>query len=114
MKHPTLVSRQLAINHRIGTGTTGEMASYLALDKKNPSTGKSLRQKLIEIPSSTHEEVPVFHSMDRQQCSENVIVFTFFPDNKSDARMYIAGLIPYPRSSNDSRFLQFVLFFRRS
>jgi hypothetical protein len=107
MKYPTLVARQLAINQRIGTGTTSELVSYLALDKKNPSTGNTLRQILMEIPSSSHEGVPVFHSIDRQWRSENYITFTFLPDNESDGRMYIAGLIPFLRASSDSWFLQF-------
>ncbi len=61
----------------------------------------------MDIPSSTHKEVPVFHSIDRQWRSERVVTFTFLPDNESDARMYIAGLIPLLRASPDSWFLQF-------
>lgn len=107
MKFPTLVARQLAINQRIGTGTSGELVTYLALDKQNPNTGRTLRQVLMDIPSSNHENVPVFHSMDRQWRSENVITFTFLPDNESDAREYIAGLIPFLKASPDSWFLKF-------
>jgi hypothetical protein len=98
LKHPMLVARQLAINQRIGYGTTSEIVSYLALDKKTPSTGNTLRQVLMNIPSSTHEGVPVFHSIDRQWRSESIITFTFLPDNESDGRMFIGGLIPFLRA----------------
>lgn len=68
-----------------------------------------LRQLLMKIPSCIHEDVPVSHSIDRQWCSGNVITFNFLPDNKSDAGMYIAGLIPFLKASQDSWFLQILL-----
>jgi hypothetical protein len=63
----------------------------------------------MDIPSSTHEGVPVFHSIDQQWRSESIITFTFLPDNESDGRMFKGGLIPFFRASPESWFLQFFL-----
>jgi hypothetical protein len=63
----------------------------------------------MEISSCIHEDVPGFHSIDRQWCLGNVITFNFLPENKSDAGMYIAGLIPFLKVSQDSWFLQILL-----
>ncbi len=49
----------------------------------------------------------MFHSIDHQWRSENIIMFTVLPDNELDGRMYIAGLIPFLRAFPDSWFLDF-------
>jgi hypothetical protein len=100
IKFGTLVARQEAINKRLATSTTWEFATNLTLDKPEPQSGKTLRQVLMSIPSSVYTGVPVFHSIDKQWRSENGVTFTFLPENESDGRMYVTGLIPYLRSIN--------------
>jgi hypothetical protein len=54
----------------------------------------------MSIPSTIYPNVPVFHSIDTQWRSENGFTFTFLPENESDGRMYVTGLIPYLHSIN--------------
>jgi hypothetical protein len=44
--------------------------------------------------------------MDRQWRSENGVTFTFLPENDSEARSIVAGLIPYLRYTVDPWFMK--------
>ena len=98
VKFATLVARQEALNRRLAHSTTWEFATNLLLDKPSPSSGLSIRQILMKIPSTTHEGASVFHTIDKSWRDENGVTFTFVPENESEGRMYVAGLIPYLRS----------------
>ncbi len=98
VKFATLVARQEALNRRLAQTTTWEFATNLLLDKPSPTTGMSIRQVLMNIPSTEYEGASVFHTIDRSWRDENGVTFTFVPENDSDGRMYVAGLIPYLRS----------------
>jgi hypothetical protein len=91
---------------RLAAGTSFEFASNLVLDRLHPSLNISLQQVLMEIKSTVYPDFPVFHSIDKTWGSDSNVMFTFLPENNSDARMYIAGLIPYLRDTQDSWFLQ--------
>lgn len=105
-KYGTVVARQSAFLSRLARGTSFEFASNLCLDCPHPNLGLSLRQVLMEIKSTVYSEFPVFHSIDRTWRSDSNITFTFLPENESDARMYIAGLVPYLCDTQDSWFLK--------
>jgi hypothetical protein len=55
----------------------------------------------MDIKSIINSEFPVFHSTDRTWRFESNITFTFLPENESDTRMYIAGLVPYLQDTQD-------------
>jgi hypothetical protein len=97
IKFGTLVARQEALNRRLAYSTTTEFATNLTLDKPEPKSGISLRQILMNIPSSVYDNTPVFHTIDRAW-KDNGVTFTFVPENESDGRMFVAGLIPYLRA----------------
>jgi hypothetical protein len=105
-KYGTVVARQSAFLSRLAQGTSFEFVSNLCLDCPHPNLGTSLRQVLMEIKSTVYSEFPVFHSIDCTWRSDSNITFTFLPENESDARMYIAGLVPYLRDTQDSWFLK--------
>jgi len=70
-----------------------------------PSSKVSLWQLLTNIPSQVFPGKPLFHSLDKQWRSENVVTFCFLPKNKADAGTMIAGLIPYIRDTHDPWYL---------
>jgi hypothetical protein len=59
----------------------------------------------MNIPSQVFPGKPLFHSLDKQWRSENVVTFCFLPENEADARTMIAGLIPYIRDTHDPWYL---------
>jgi hypothetical protein len=106
-KYGAVVARQSAFFlSRLSAGTSFEFASNLSLDRPHPSSGTTLRQLLMDIKSTVYPEFPLFHSIDRARGSDSNITFTFLPENNSDARMYIAGLVPYLRDTQDPWFLR--------
>ncbi len=84
---------------KMGRGTSWELTSNLILDKKEPTTGISLRQIIMAIPSSNHPNYPLFHCVNKGWKEGSTIVFHFLPSNESEARMYISGLIAYLRAT---------------
>jgi hypothetical protein len=60
----------------------------------------------MEIKSTIYPEFPMFHSIDQTWMSDSNITFTFLPENNSDARMYIAGLVPYLYDTQDLWYLK--------
>ncbi len=105
-KYGAVVARQSAFLSRLAIGITSEFASNLILDRPHPMLRASLHQVLMEIKSSIYPDFPVFHSIDRTRRSDSSVTFTFLPENKSDARMYIAGLVPYLRDTRDACYLK--------
>jgi len=67
----------------------------LLIDKASPNTGRSLCQEIMSIPSSAFPNSSMLHTIDKSWRDENGVTFTFVPENKSDGRMYVAGLVPY-------------------
>jgi hypothetical protein len=105
-KYGAVVARQAAFLSRLATGTSWEFATNLTLDRVHPSTGTTLRGILMSIDSLVYKGKPVFHSIDRTWRSDSQITFTFLPENESDARMYIAGLVPFLRDTQDKWYLK--------
>ncbi len=83
----------------MGKGSSWEFASNLKLDKKEPTTGISLQQLIMSIPSSNHPNYPLFHCVNRGWKEGSTVIFHFLPSNESKARMYISGLIAYLRAT---------------
>jgi hypothetical protein len=104
-KYATLIARQAALSSCMGVGTAWEMSTNVLLDRPEPSSKVSLWQLLMNIPSQVFPGKPLFHSLDKQWRSENVVTFCFLPKNKADAGTMIAGLIPYIRDTHDPWYL---------
>jgi hypothetical protein len=81
------------------------MATNLLLDKPEPKSKISLHQILMSIPSQAHSNKTLFHAIDAQWCSNNVVNFCFLPENEADARRIIAGLVPYLWDSHDPWYM---------
>jgi hypothetical protein len=104
-KYASLIARQSALNSRLGTSSTWEMSTNLLIDRPEPKTGISLRQLLMSIPSQIFPGTPLFHTIDRLWRSENVVSFTFLPENDSEARTIVAGLIPFLKDTSSPWYL---------
>lgn len=104
-KYASLITRQSALNSRLGTCSSWEMSTNLLLDRPHPKTGLSFRQLMLSIPSLVFPGTPLFHTIDKQWRSESTVVFTFLPENESDARSLVAGLIPFLNDTVDSWYL---------
>ncbi len=83
----------------MATGTSWEFSQNPLLDFIPKTSETSLREAIMDIPSSEFPGKPVFHSVDPAWGSENGVNFTFIPENEAEARMYIAGLEPYLRDT---------------
>jgi hypothetical protein len=59
----------------------------------------------MEIPSPSDPAIPLFHSVDKMWRSKRGVCFTFAPINEADARMYIAGLVPYLKHTADPWYM---------
>jgi len=99
-KYSSFVARQAALSSRLCTSSTWELTANLVLDNKEPSSGLTLQQ-VLTIPSQILGSKPMFHSIDHTWRSTNGITLSFLPENESDARSYIAGLIPYLKESQN-------------
>jgi hypothetical protein len=104
-KYATLIACQAALSACIGVGTTWDFTTNLLLDRPEPKTKISIRQILMSIQSQTCTGKPVFHTIDKQWHSENVLTLSFFPENETDARTLIAGLVPFIRYSHDPWYM---------
>jgi hypothetical protein len=93
------LSKQASFVAKMGKGSSWELTSNLTLDKKEPTTGISLKELIMSIPSSLHPNYPLFHCVNRGWNEGSTMVFHFLPCNKSEARMYISGLIAYIRAT---------------
>jgi hypothetical protein len=52
----------------------------------------------MSIKSTKFPSCSLFHTIDKSYRDPKGATFTFVPENESDGRMYVAGLIPYLRS----------------
>jgi hypothetical protein len=93
------LAKQASFVSKMGKGSSWEFTSNLTLDKKEPTTGLSLWQLIMAIPSSQHPNYPLFHCVNRGWKEGSTVVFHFLPSNESEARMYISGLIAYLRAT---------------
>jgi hypothetical protein len=93
------LAKQASFVAKMGKGSSWELTSNLTLDKKEPTSGISLRQLIMAIPSSLHPNYPLFHCVNRGWKEGSTVVFHFLPCNESEARMYISGLIAYLRAT---------------
>jgi hypothetical protein len=93
------LAKQASFIAKMGKGSSWEVTSNLILDKQEPTTGISLRQLNMAIPSSQYPNYPLFHCVNRGWKEGSTIVFHFLPNNESEARMYISGLIAYLRAT---------------
>jgi hypothetical protein len=94
------LAKQASFVSKIGKGSSWEFSSNLILDKKEPTTGISLRQIIMSIPSSQHKNYPLFHCVNRGWKEGSTVVFHFLPCHESEARMYISGIIAYLRATS--------------
>jgi hypothetical protein len=93
------LAKQASFVSKMGKGSSWEFTSNLILDKKEPTTGISLRQLIMAIPSSNHLNYLLFHCVNKGWKEGSTVVFHFLPSNESEARMYILGLIAYLRAT---------------
>jgi hypothetical protein len=93
------LAKQASFVAKMGKGSSWEFSSNLILDKPEPTTGLSLRQLIMAIPSSQHPNYPLFHCVNCGWKEGSTVVFHFLPNNESEARMYISGLIAYLRAT---------------
>jgi hypothetical protein len=99
VNYGSALAKQASFVEKMGKDSSWEFASNLILDKKEPTTGISLRQLIMAIPSSNHPNYPLFHCVNRGWKEGSMVVFHFLPSNESKARMYISGLIAYLRTT---------------
>ncbi len=78
----------------------------LMIDHLEPLTGLSLHRILMAIPFQVFSDTPLFHTIGKQWRSEDGVTFTFFPENESDARSIIAGLILFRHYTADPWYLK--------
>jgi hypothetical protein len=90
-KADRLRNRQANFTKYSVKATTWEIAT---LDFVDASLGASLRQMIMSIVSTTREGIFLFHSIDPHWQGNGYIV-TFLPDLEEEARMILAGLIPF-------------------
>jgi hypothetical protein len=96
-KYASLFSRQAALVSCLGVGTTWDLTTNLIIDRPHPVTCISLCTLLMDIPSTIFPGKPLFHCIDRLWQSETGLMFCFCPENETDARSVIAGLVPLLR-----------------
>jgi hypothetical protein len=65
-----------------------------ALEAKFPGFG-SLRQNLMDISSKFKNEYALFLSVDTSFFRKNEVVFTFLPRHETEARTFVANLVPF-------------------
>jgi hypothetical protein len=84
------------------------MSNNLMLDQAGPDEprGITFRHLIMSIPSVEDPDLPLFHTVDKQWRSDNVVTFTFRPRHEAEARSIIAGLIPFLRDEGYDFFLR--------
>jgi hypothetical protein len=107
-KFASCLARQAALTSGLATGTTWEMSNNLMLDQADPNDprGITFRHLIMSIPSMEDLDLPLFHTVDKQRRSDNVVTFTFRPKHEAEARSIIAGLIPFLRDEGYEFFLR--------
>jgi len=64
-----------------------------------------LKEVFMRIQSSRFPGKPVVHTVDPAWGSDNGVTFTFIPENEAEARMCIAGVVPYIRDMRGEEML---------
>jgi len=105
-KFALCLAHQVALGLGPATAVTWEMTTNLLLDKIDPACGISFRNLMMSLPPIDKPGTTLFHTIDRQFRSDNIMEFTFRPENASDARNIIAGLVPFLRDEGYSFFLK--------
>jgi hypothetical protein len=106
-KFAALIARQAALSSRLCSGSTWELSTNLILDHPEPSTRTTLRKIIMDVHSQILPDTPLFHLVDRLWRSTNSISFSFLPENQSDARAFIAGLVPFIRETSHPWFMRY-------
>jgi hypothetical protein len=104
-KYASLIARQYTLNSRLGSSSTLEMLTNLMLDLPKPKLGLLFKKIMMLIPSQIFPGTPLFHTINKQWMSENVITFTFLPENDSEARTIVAGLNLFLRYMADPCYI---------
>ena len=99
------MAHQTALSAGLGTCTTWEMSTNLMLDKIDPISRRLFRELMMSV-TPENSSVPLFHTIDKQWRSENVVTFTFRPEHETEARLIIGGLIPFLRDEGHKWFLR--------
>jgi hypothetical protein len=84
------------------------MLTNLFLDKMDPVTGYTFRDVIMSISPTDDQAIFLFHSVDKQWRSDNVVTFTFRPKHEAEARSIIAGLVPFLRDEGYTYFLHMI------
>ena len=88
IKH--LAAKQLAWTNNVRTAKTWEIMSLDLAAKEN---GKSIRQMIMEIPTPG-KTTKMFHSIGEAYQGTGINL-NFTPQQESEGRMMVAGLLPY-------------------
>jgi len=94
-KFGLVIAKQEVFSANLATGTSWEFSQNLLLDFKPRDAHHSLREIIMSIQSSKFPGKPIFHSVDPAWGSDNGVIFTFMLENEAEARIHIAGLVPY-------------------
>jgi hypothetical protein len=107
-KFASCLAHQAALPSGLAIGTTWEMSNNLMLDQANPDDphGITFKCLIMSIPYMEDPDLPLFHTVDKQWRSDNVVTLTFRPKHEAEARSIIAGLIPFLRDEGYEFFLQ--------
>lgn len=104
--YPKLLAGQVAFAARVVAKKTQVFTTTLKIDRTvDPTSNKTLRGLIMDVPSLKVPGCPLFHSVDKTWRSNSMVIFTVMPQNELDARMFIEGLIPYLRDQVDPCFL---------
>jgi hypothetical protein len=105
-KFGLMVAKQAAFLNKICTGTSWEFSQNILLEYVPKDSETSLREAIMTIPSSKFPGKPVFHTVDPAWGTDNEVTFNFIPENEAEARMFIAGLVPYIRDTLGEKHLR--------
>jgi len=100
-KFASCIARQAALNAGLASANTREISTNLLLDRKDPSTNKSFREVLMAITPEKKPGTTLFHTIDKQFKSDNIVNFEFHPENASEAHNLIAGLVPFLKDTGN-------------
>lgn len=94
-----VVVKQATFLSKVCTGTSLEFSQNILFDYIPKDSDISLQEAIMDIKSSKFPGKPVFHPVGPVWGTDNGVTFTFIPENKAEAHMFIAGLIPYIRDT---------------
>ena len=106
-KFEWLRTRQENFCKHVVRATTWELGS---IDYKDPTMNKSLRHLTMQIKAREKPHLTLFHSIDRHW-QGNGHVATFIPQFEAEARMILAGLLPFLLHYHPNHEEQLLKFF---